>query len=155
MCPRSHLCPPNCQDLNKDDADVDTLSLAYADEDRQYNGDGSVAKMSLQIMVGTLDDFAAGRFRSVPDTCTVCTQWCLDLAPRDSVSHAHIALPPSSMPSFSSPPHWCRSPLPFQVFYAPSCQSAVRDLKSGMLKYSLDVASGRSSMRLFVSSTGA
>jgi len=40
------------QDLDKSDSDVDTLSLAYADEDRQYNSDGSVAMMNLQIQVG-------------------------------------------------------------------------------------------------------
>jgi hypothetical protein len=42
------------QDLDKNDTDVDSLSLAYADEDRQYNPDGSVAKMSLQITVGAV-----------------------------------------------------------------------------------------------------
>lgn len=44
--------------------------------------------------------------------------------------------------------------LMLQVFYAASCQSSVKDLKTGMIKYSLNMTSGKSSMRLFVSSTG-
>ncbi|GBF88369.1 hypothetical protein Rsub_01081 [Raphidocelis subcapitata] len=75
------------QDLNSTDADIDALSLAYADEDRQYGPDGKVTMMNLQV----------------------------------------------------------------QVFYAASCQSPVRSLKMGMVKYSLNVTSGKSSMRLFVS----
>ena len=45
------MAHPPQKDLNKTDADVDALSLAYADEDRQYNPDGSVAMMTLQVQV--------------------------------------------------------------------------------------------------------
>lgn len=45
--------------------------------------------------------------------------------------------------------------LQIRVYYAPTCLSRVADLKTGMVKYSLNVATGRSSMRLFVSSAGA
>jgi hypothetical protein len=46
-----------------------------------------------------------------------------------------------------------RSAATFQVFYAGSCQSAVKDLRVGMIKYSLNATTGKSSMRLFVTST--
>ena len=41
------------------------------------------------------------------------------------------------------------------MYYASTCDAAVRDMKTGMIKYALNMTSGKSSMRLFVSSTGA
>lgn len=52
LCRRlAHIAVPCSQDLDKTDSEADTLSLAYADEDRQYNADGSVAMMNLQLQV--------------------------------------------------------------------------------------------------------
>lgn len=53
-CDTKRAAPkPLCahQDINATDGVVDALSLAYADEDRQYKADGTVATMSLQVQV--------------------------------------------------------------------------------------------------------